>query len=1056
MMGKLLDGVLRHRVLVLILAGLLACGGLYAFQSLSVDAFPDVTNTQVQILTQAPGLAPTEVERFVTYPIELQLMGMPGLTEVRSLSKFALSQVTVVFEDAVDVYFARQLVLERLVEVRERLPSGLDPVMAPVTTGLGEIYQYYLDAPSSQPPPSDESSLTAMRTVQDWILRPLLKTVPGVIEVNAIGGFVKQYQILVDAAMLRKYDLDFYSLFQTVARNNQNVGGNVLERHGEKYLIRGIGLLRTTADIEDIVVKETGGTPVFLRDVAEVRVGHVVRHGAAVLNGEREVVAGIVLMLRGANARTVVEAIKEKIEEIHRAGLLPDGLRLVPFYDRGELVTAALTTVLRALIEGALFVMVVVVLFLGRLRSALVVIVILVVAPFATFIAMRVFGLSANVMSLGGLAISLGMIVDPAIIQVENVERHIHRMTDSARGSLTERLQVVRQAVLEVRKPSLVGELIIALTFVPLLSLVGMEGKLFTPLALTIMLALLVSLVLSFTLAPVLCFVLVQSASHRDTALVRWMSRAYEPVLHWSLAHRGSVLSTAAALLCCTLALVPFLGTEFIPIMDEGAITPQTVRLPSIALTGSVEVEKQVHRAILEFPQVRQIVGKIGRSEIANDPQEPNESDPVVTLHPRDTWPTYRSKTELVDAMRRRLAQIPGVSILMSQPIQGRVDELISGVRAEVSIKLFGDDLEVLREKAEQAALVMKTVAGVQDIKVEQIAGQPYLNVALDRHKIARYGLNVSDVQDVIASAVGGQSATYLYEDVRRFQLILRLPEDQRNSVQAIRDIMIRAPAGAVIPLSELAAVDVQDGPVHVSREHAQRRIFIGFNVEGRDIGSVVAEGQRKLAERLHLPDGYRIVWSGAFENMQRALARLQLIVPVTIVIIFFLLFSTFGSVRAAALVLMNLPLALIGGVLALWITGQYLSVPASIGFITLFGVAVLNGIVLVSYINHLRDEGYTKEEAVIQGCRLRLRPVLMTALTALLGLLPMAFAQGIGAEVQRPLATVVIGGLVSSTVLTLIVLPVAYLWFGDRKETRAVLPKERRTRDDQELVQQA
>lgn len=1055
MIVALLDVVLRHRVLVLILAGLLACGGLYAFDSLPVDAFPDVTNTQVQILTQAPGLAPTEVERFVTYPIELQLMGIPGLTEVRSLSKFALSQVTVVFEDAVDIYFARQLVLERLVEVRERLPSGLDPVMAPVTTGLGEIYQYYLDAPSSQPPPSDESSLTSMRTVQDWVLRPLLKTVPGVIEVNAIGGFVKQYQILVDAAKLRKYDLDFQNLFKTVARNNQNVGGNILERHAEKYLIQGIGLLRTTADIENIVVKETGGIPVFLRDVAEVRIGHAVRHGAAVLNGEREVVAGIILMLRGANARTVVEAVKERIEEIHRVGLLPDGLRLVPFYDRSELVTAALATVMRALIEGGLFVTVVVVLFLGRLRSALVVIVILVVAPLTTFIAMRVFGLSANVMSLGGLAISLGMIVDPAIIQVENVERHFQRMADTARGSIDGRLEVVRQAVLEVRKPSLFGELIIALTFVPLLSLVGMEGKLFTPLALTIMLALLVSLVLSFTLAPVLCFVLVQSASHRDTALVRWVSQAYEPVLRWSLAHRGPVLSTAAALFCCTIVLVPFLGTEFIPIMDEGAITPQTVRLPSIALAESVEVEKQVHRAILEFPQVHQVVGKIGRSEIANDPQEPNESDPVVTLHPRDTWPTYRNKTELVDAMRRRLAEIPGVSILMSQPIQGRVDELISGVRTEVSIKLFGDDLEVLREKAEQTALVMKTVAGVQDIKVEQIAGQPYLNVTIDRHKIARHGLNVSDVQEVIASAIGGQSATYLYEDVRRFQLILRLPEDQRNSVRAIRDILIRGPAGAVIPLSELATVDVQDGPVHVSREHAQRRIFIGFNVEGRDIGSVVAEGQRKLAEQIHLPDGYRIVWSGAFENMQRALARLQLIVPVTIVIIFFLLFSTFGSVRSAALVLMNLPLALIGGVLALWITGQYLSVPAAIGFIALFGVAVLNGIVLVSYINHLRSEGQTKEEAVINGCRLRLRPVLMTALVALLGLLPMAFAQGIGAEVQRPLATVVIGGLVSSTFLTLIVLPVAYLWFSDGKETRPGFPQQRRICDDKEPVQQ-
>lgn len=1035
MMGKWLDAVLRHRTLVLILGGLLACGGLYAFESLPIDAFPDVTNTQVQVLTEAPGLAPTEVERFVTYPIELQLMGIPRLTEVRSLSKFALSQVTVVFEDSVDVYFARQLVLERLVEVRDRLPPGLEPIMAPVTTGLGEIYQYYLDQPSAPLPPSEESSLTAMRTAQDWILRPLLKTVPGVIEVNAIGGFVKQYQILVDAAKLRKYDLDFHGLYETVARNNQNVGGNILERRDEKYLILGTGLLRTTADIEDIVVKEVGGIPVYLRDVAEVQIGHAVRHGAAVLNGEREVVAGIVLMLRGENARTVVEAVKKRIDEIHQGGLLPDGLRLIPFYDRGELVSAALSTVLRALIEGAAFVMLVVVLFLGRLHSALVVIIILIVAPLATFIGMRWFGLSANVMSLGGLAISLGMIVDPAIIQVENVERHIQLTAHTIRRSITERLRIVSQAVLEVRKPSLFGEVIIALTFVPLLSLVGMEGKLFGPLALTIMLALFVSLLLSFTLAPALCFALIRDTLHQETAIVRWASRAYEPLLRWALTHRGLVLSAALGLLACTVVLVPFLGTEFIPIMDEGAITPQTVRLPSIALAESIEVEKQVHRAILEFPQVRDIVGKIGRSEIANDPQEPNESDPVVTLHPRDTWQTYRTKTELLDAMRRRLAEIPGVSILMSQPIQGRVDELISGVRTEVSIKLFGDDLKVLREKADQTASVMKSITGVRDVKVERIAGQPYLYVDIDRRKIARHGLNVSDVQAVIASAIGGKSATHLYEDMRRFELILRLPEAQRNSVRAIRDILIRDSTGAVIPLSELANIDIQDGPVHISREHAQRRIFIGFNVEGRDIGSVVSEGQRKLAEQVHMPNGYRIVWSGAFENMQRAMARLQLIVPVTIAVIFFLLFTTFGSVRAATLVIMNLPLALIGGVLSLWITGQYLSVPAAVGFIALFGVAVLNGIVLVSYINQLRSEGQTREEAVIHGCQRRLRPVLMTALVALLGLLPMAFAQGIGSEVQRPLATVVIGGLFSSTLLTLIVLPVVYLRFGDQEE---------------------
>lgn len=1033
MIDALVAFSLRQRVLVVALACLLAVGGIYAFQSLPIDAFPDVTNIQVQVLTKAGGLSPVEVERFITFPIELQMTGLPGLAEIRSLSKFGLSQITVVFQDHVDIYFARQLVLERLIEARERLPEGIEPVMAPVTTGLGEIYQYYLTSSVdlgdvSEAPSVRERDLMEQRTIQDWVIRPLLKSVPGVIDVNSLGGFVKQYQVLVDSAKLRKYDLALDRVFAAVAKNNANAGGNILEHHAEKYIVRGVGLIKTVEDIENIVVKEAGGTPVFVRDVAQVQVGHAVRHGAAVLNGKREVVAGTVLMLRGANAREVVEQVKQKVDALHREKVLPGDLRIEPFYDRSELVTAALQTVQKALLEGIVFVVLVLFLFLGNVRSALIVTATLIVAPLVTFIIMGHVELSANLMSLGGLAIAIGMMVDGSVVVVENV----YRLLSEHRDPPTNRWEIVLRASKEVGQPVVFGILIIIVVFLPLLALQGMEGKLFAPMAHTIMIALLVSLLLSLTLSPVLCLLALKGGKEKDTFPVHWAKRVYLPVLRWAIDHRIQVLAGAALLLIASLVLLPFLGGEFIPILDEGALTPQIIRFPSISLPESIELEKQVQRAILEFPEVRMVVGKMGRSEIANDPMEPNESDPVVTLHPRDAWTTAGTKQELVDAIRRRLAEIPGVSILMSQPIQERVDELISGVRTEVAIKLFGDDLEILKNKTDQIATIMQTVKGVKDIKVEHIFGQSYLTVDIDRHKIARHGINVADIQEIIETAIAGKPATRVLEGVRRFSLVVRFPEEQRNSVEVISNILLKTPSGALIPLSDLATIELREGPVHVSREQVRRRVYIGFNVVGRDIESLVAEGQRKLATQLQLPPGYTVTWAGAFENMQRAMARLRIIVPITIGLIFLLLFTSFNSVRYAALIILNLPFSLIGGIVALWVTGQYLSVPASIGFIALFGVAVLNGIVLVSYINKLRQEGLQSEEAIITGCTLRLRPVLMTALVALLGLLPMAFAQGIGAEVQRPLATVVIGGLVSSTLLTLIVLPALYRWFEE------------------------
>jgi len=1033
MISGLLEFSLRQRALVLGLVCLVAAAGVRAYESIPIDAFPDVTNIQVQILTEAPGLSPVEVERFITFPIELQMTGLPGLAEIRSLSKFALSQITVVFQDEVDLYFARQLVLERLIAVKERLPERIEPIMAPVTTGLGEVYQYYLEGTHSDAddPKVIEAALTDHRTIQDWVLRPLLKSVPGVIEVNALGGFVKQYQVLVEPAKLRKYDLTLHEVFDAVAKNNANAGGNVLERHAERAVVRGLGLIKSVADIESIVVKEAAGTPVYVRDVAEVRVGHAVRHGAAVLNGEREVVAGIVLMLRGGNARDVVQAVKDKVEAIHRDHVLPEGARIVPFYDRIELVTEAVNTVRDALFQGILLVILVFFLFLGHVRSAAVVTTTLLTTPLITFLVMQRVGLSANLMTLGGLAIAIGEIADGSLVVVENVHRHLSQNPEPQRS----RSDVVLRASKEVGRPVLFGILIISVVFLPLMTLHGMEGKVFAPLAYTLVIALLVSVVLTLTLSPVLSSLVLRGGGAEETFFTQWTRRRYLPVLQWTLRHRALVLVGSTSLLGFSLLLAPFVGREFIPILDEGALTPQIVRLPSISLPESIEIEKRVQRAMLEFPEVRLAVSKIGRAEIANAPEEPNESDPIVLLRPRETWTTAVTKAGLVDAIRQRLADIPGISVLMSQPIQERVDELISGIRTECAIKLFGDDLDTLKEKADEIAAIMRTVRGVKDLKVEQIAGQPYLTVDIDRQKIARYGINVADIEEIIETAIGGNVATWVYEGTRRFQLILRFPPEYRNSVHSIGESRVKAASGAPIPLSDLATIDIREGPARISREQIKRRIYIGFNVVGRDIGGVVDEGRRKLASELDLPEGYSITWGGAFENMERANARLVVVVPVTLGLIFFLLFLAFHSLRYASLIFLNLPFALIGGVVSLWLTGQYLSVPASVGFIELFGLAVGNGIVLVSYINQLRAEGLETDEAIVKGCGLRLRPVLMTMMTTLLGLLPLAVAQGIGGEVQRPLATVVIGGLFTSTLLTLVVLPALYRWFEERAE---------------------
>jgi cobalt-zinc-cadmium resistance protein CzcA len=1055
MIVSLLEFSLRQRILVIGLAGLLSVVGVIAFESIPIDAYPDVTNIQVQVLTEAAGLSPVEVERFITYPLELQLTGLPGLVEIRSLSKFALSQITVVFNDDVDVYFARQLVLERIMAAKDRLPEGLEPVMAPVTTGLGEVFHYYVEGPSTPQQAQDgrlstgaqattdamvvQAELIDQRTLQDWVLRPQLKSVPGVIDVNGMGGFVKQYQVVVDPAKLRKFDLTLHQIYEAAVKNNANVGGNVLERHAERSIVRGLGLIRTVNDIESIIVKEVGGTPVFVRDVAEIRIGHAVRHGAVVLNGEREVVIGTVLMLRGGNARQVVEAIKTKVADLQQGTLLPAGTKLIPFYDRIELVNAAINTVRDALIEGIVLVMFVFFFFLGHVRSAIIVTVTLIVTPLVTFIAMERFGLSANLMTLGGLAIAIGEIADGSLVVVENAYRHLAQHTGASEES---RLSVILHATKEVGRPILFGILIISVVFLPLMTLQGMEGKMFAPLAYTLVIALVASILVTLTLSPVLASLLLRRDHTQETALTVWMKQRYVPVLEWTLRHRRFVLAGSTVVVLCSLGLVPLVGREFIPLLEEGALTPQVVKLPSVSLAESIELEKQTQKAMLEFPEVKTAVSRIGRAEIPYHPEDLYESDPIVSLHDRSTWTTATTQSGLTDAIRKKLAEIPGISVLMSQPIQERVDELISGIRTQCAIKLFGDDLDVLRDKAQEIAALLQSIKGVKDIKVEQVAGQPYLVIDIDRQKIARFGINVADVQELITTAIGGRAATHVYEGERRFELTLRFPEPYRNSVAAIGEIRVKSATGALIPMSDLAKIEMREGPARISREQVKRRIYIGFNVVGRDIGGVVDEGRTKLTTQLHLPEGYSIVWGGAFENMERANARLMIVVPITLGLVFFLLYWAFHSLRYATLIILNLPFALIGGIVSLWLSGQYLSVPASIGFIELFGLAVGNGIVLVSYINQLRHEGQSIEEAILAGCSLRLRPVVMTMMTTLLGLLPLALAQGIGAEVQRPLASVVIGGLFTSTALTLVVLPALYSMFAGRKVGKEEAPE--------------
>ena len=1028
MLDAIVRAALSQRLVVLVVAAALLAFGLNAARKLSVDAFPDVTNVQVQIATEAPGRSPEEVERFVTAPVEVAMTGLPALMEMRSLNKPGLSLITLVFSDATDVYFARQLVLERLIEIGVRLPVGVTPVLGPVSTALGEVYQYTLERPDDGKRELTRAELTERRTVQDWVVRPLLRSIPGVAEINSTGGHVKQYQVLVDPDRLRYFKVSIHDVWQALARNNANSGGGVLPQRAEQYLVRGIGLVRNLDDIRDIVLKEVGGTPVYVRDVAEVTLGEEVRHGAMIKDGHTEAVGGVVMMIRAGNAKEVVSRVKARVAEINARGMLPGGLQVVPYYDRSELVDAALWTVVKVLLEGVLFVVVVLVLFLGDLRSSLIVVATLVLTPLATFIVMNRYGISANLMSLGGLAIAIGLMVDGSVVVIENAYGQLGKRPGEPRA------RVIFESVREVATPVVFGVGIIILVFLPLMTLSGMEGKMFAPLAYTIAIALAISLVLSLTLTPALASFLLKGGAEHDTWLIAALKRPYLALLQRALANRKRTVGVAVALFVATLALVPFLGTAFIPEMKEGSISPSMDRVPNISLDESIQMEKEAMRRTMEVPGVKSAVSRLGRGESAADPAGPNESDPIVSLKPRSEWPSGWTQDDIAAAILDKLRTMPGVQLVMAQPISDRVDEMVTGVRSDVAVKVFGDDLEVLRAKANEIARVAGTVRGVRDMRVERTGGQQYLTIAIDRQAIARQGLNVSDVQDVIETAVGGKVATEIYEGERRFQAVVRLPERLRDSVAEIRAITLTAPSGAQVALDSLAKIEVADGPAQVSRESAKRRIVIGINVKDRDLGGFVAELQAAVGAQVPMPEGYYLVWGGQFENLERALGHLKVIVPVTIAAIFFLLFLLFNSLRFAALIITVLPFASIGGIIGLAVTGEYLSVPASVGFIALWGIAVLNGVVLVSYIRKLRDEGLALLEAVVEGAIHRFRPVMMTATVAMLGLIPFLFADGPGSEVQRPLAIVVIGGLITSTLLTLVVVPALYGYFEERR----------------------
>ena len=1020
-MARLIRFALTQRALVLLLAAALAGLGYYAFTRLPIDAFPDVSPTQVKIIVKAPGMTPEEVETRITAPIELELLGIPNQVMLRSVAKYSLTDITVDFLEGTDIYWARQQVAERLGAVWDALPEGIEGGIAPMTTPLGEMFMFTVEG---------DLSLAERRTLLDWVIRPALRTVPGVADVNSLGGFVRSFEIVPDPVRMTARGIDPLMLAAAVEANNRNDGAGRINEGEETLLVRSEGRIADLEDVRAIVVHVHDGTPIRLGDVANVRIGEVTRYGAVSQNGEAEAVQGLVLGLRGANAREVVAGVRKKLEEI--APALPPGVSVEVFYDRGKLVQRAVATVAKALAEATLLVLILLVLFLGNIRASVTVALVLPLAALATFILMRQVGMSANLMSLGGLAIAIGMLVDAAVVVVENITTHL---SSWQAGRRLPRLHVIYRAVREVSLPVSSGIFIIIIVFLPLLTLQGLEGKLFTPVALTIVFALASSLLLSLTVIPVLASFLLTRVSHEEPWLPRKLQEIYVPVLRWCL--DNSRVTIAAALVALALAAVvyPFIGKSFMPTMDEGDIIVQLEKLPSITLDKSVDLDLKVQHAILEsVPEVTRIVARVGSDEIGMDPMGLNESDVFMVLRPKSEW-RMQSKDELAQAIRDVLEQFPGVAYGFTQPIEMRVSEMLTGVRGDVAVKLFGPELDVLGTLATEIESVLRTIDGSEDVFASQNDGVQYLQLTIDRLASGRIGVDVDDLQRVLRTQLEGLPLGIVQEGARRTPLVIRAGNDAGVSPAVIASLPILLEDGASVPLGSIARVRRVEGVVAVGRERGQRFTVVRSNVSGRDLVGFVEEARSVVAEKINLPPGYYLEWGGQFENQQRAATRLAIVVPVAIALIFLLLFSTFRSVRQALLVLTNIPFALIGGVFALWFTGEYLSVPASVGFIALLGIAVLNGVVMVAYFNQLTDLNMAMQEVVIEGARRRLRPVLMTASIAAFGLVPLLFASGPGSEIQRPLAIVVIGGLATATLLTLIILPILYRRFGLRED---------------------
>ena len=1044
MLERILKFSIQQRWVILLIVLGMAALGIYNYQRLPIDAVPDITNVQVQINTEAPGYSPLEAEQRITFSVETAMAGLPFLEQTRSLSRYGLSQVTVIFKDGTDIYFARQLVNERIQEVKGQLPPGIEPSMGPIASGLGEIFMWTVEpSEGAKKPDGTAYDSTDMRTIQDWIVRPQLRNIPGVTEINTIGGYLKQFHVTPDPGKLVAYGLSFHEVMEALAKNNGNVGAGYIEKSGEQYLVRAPGQVTTIDEIQEIVVKNLGGVPIRMKDLAEVSLGKELRTGAATENG-KEVVLGTVFMLLGENSRTVSQRVATKLAEVNRS--LPAGVEAKTVYDRTTLVDRTIKTVAKNLVEGAVLVLVVLLVLMGNWRAALLTAMVIPLSMLFLITGMVQNKVSANLMSLG--ALDFGLIVDGAVIIVENclrrlaIEQHrLGRLLD--RG---ERFQMVYVASREVFGPSFVSVIVVVLVNLPIFALTGVEGKMFHPMAFTVVVALIGAMILSLTFVPAAVALFVTGrVEEKESRVMGTARRAYEPALAFVMRNKVPVVTAAAVAVVLSGLLASRMGSEFIPSLDEGDIAMHALRVPGTSLTQAIEMQKTLEKRIMEFPEVDKIFAKIGTAEIASDPMPPSVADNFIMLKPQSTWPDpNRTKADLVKAMQDAAEKIPGNNYEFTQPIQMRFNELISGVRSDVAVKVFGDDLDTLLKNGEKISELLERIPGAADVKVEQVTGLPVLSIKIDRKKVSRYGLNIADVQEVVEVAVGGKEAGQVFEGDRRFDLVVRLPEKLRTDMEALKRLPVPiamrdkgADAGhapAYVALGELAEFHVAPGPNQISRENGKRRVVVTANVRGRDLGSFVSETQERVRADIKLPDGYWLEYGGTFEQLASAAQRLQIVVPISLLLIFGLLFMTFGSAKDALLVFSGVPLALTGGVLALWLRDIPLSISAGVGFITLSGVAVLTGVVMVSCIRDLRAQGTALEAAINEGSLTRLRPILMIALVASLGFLPMALNVGTGAEVQRPLATVVIGGIISSTVLTLLVLPVLY-WLAHRRD---------------------